>query len=140
MTLFTRWLRRLYEKVKGIFYEGPNPPKRLGDAVAVFAEMNPKATRIEWILFCTQLAEASYKSGWLRGYEWSERELDIKPEHDPDRIADALLNNWRASEPVRLHNVNEQVTTEAPVDPNVMEILSNERQYFENRVGVGPSR
>lgn len=140
MTLFVRWLRRIYEKLVGVFYEGPKAPPRLGDAVLKFAEMNPKATRFDWIVFCQRHAASSYQSGWVRGYEWAERELDKKPEYHPDRVADALSNDWRLSEPLTLHNVDEQVTDLPAPTLNVTEALTHERQYFEDRIGKGPSR
>lgn len=140
MTFFTRWLRRLYDKLRGRFYEGPKAPERLNDQVLLFSMMYPNATRLEWTIFCQRLAAQSYQSGWIRGYEWAERELDTKPEFHPDRLADALGNDWRHAQPLSLHNPHEPVT-DVPVEPiNTTEVMSNERRYFEERVGRGPSR
>jgi hypothetical protein len=67
-----KWLRRQYDKLRGRFYEGPDPPPRLGQAAAAFASSG-KHTTEEWIDFAAHLAGESYRSGYLRGVEWRER-------------------------------------------------------------------
>lgn len=124
----------MLEKLIGIFYEGPNPPDRIRDGVVLFKLNNPNATKQDWINFCIHYSQGCYKTGWLRGYEWIERQLDVKPENHPDRIADALSNNWRLSEPVRLYNIDEQEPK------SEQETGDHEQQYFRDRIGKGPSR
>lgn len=123
----------------GIFYEGPTPPPRLAEHVTRFANDNPNATRKEWIVFAQGLANSSYQSGWLRGYEWVERELDKLPEEHPDRIADSINNNWRQNSPVLMHYTDEKVVDDKP-EVNPLEFYENERRYFEDRIATGPRR
>lgn len=66
------WLRKLYDKLRGRFYEGPDPPERLRQAVNAYASMG-EHTMGDWIEFASRLAEESYRSGYLRGVEWHDR-------------------------------------------------------------------
>ncbi len=83
------------EKLFDRFYEGPEPPDRLGDMVIAFANMYPSATRLDWVQFASEHARECYRSGYLRGFEYAEREPD-EPEVDPDELMDALEGRaWR---------------------------------------------
>jgi hypothetical protein len=93
-TRFTRWLRRLAEKVGGTFYEGPEAPERLQDVVHAFAEAHPRATRAEWASMAVELAREAYRVGYARGYENSERDPD-EPAHSPEEVASAVDPDWR---------------------------------------------
>lgn len=68
-----RWWRRLVDKARGRFYEGPEPPDRLGQMVSVFAAMYPRATVADWIQFASGHAEECYRSGFIRGVEYRTR-------------------------------------------------------------------
>jgi hypothetical protein len=110
MTIFSRFFRRAIEKTAAIYYEGPEPPLRLGDYVEEFARRNPYATRGEWINFTKQQCAESYRSGWMRGYEYVERDEDEEiKKADPESIADALDPDWRWSDPVVLATGREEV-------------------------------
>lgn len=95
MTRFSRFFRRMFEKWVGAFYEGPEPPDRLGDMVIVFANLHPRATRAQWAKFATEHARECYRSGWVRGMENSERD-EREPEIEPEVMADAMDGGaWR---------------------------------------------
>lgn len=96
MTPVGKWLRERLERFLGRYEEGEDPPARIREQVIVFASMNPKATRIEWVDFAATLAEESYRSGYIRGVEWAERDpLATRPGDTPEAIADALDPSWR---------------------------------------------
>jgi hypothetical protein len=84
MTPFLKLLRKSTEKLFGTFYDGPTPPKRLEQEVVQFMAMYPKATRTDWGNFAAVLAANSYESGYSRGYEWAERDLDSMPTESPE--------------------------------------------------------
>lgn len=92
MTPFARFLRKVAQKVRGTFYEGPEPPARLAHLVKAFAGSRRRATRGQWIAFAKNLAEEAYRSGWTRGYEWAEREEQDPA--DPDFIAEHEAHGW----------------------------------------------
>lgn len=92
-----KWLRQRFEKWAGTFYDGPRPPEdRLREQVVLFANMYPNATRAVWVEFATGLAEEVWRSAYLQGVEWAEREdMGLLP--DPDRIMDEIDPEWRDS-------------------------------------------
>lgn len=91
---FKKFVRRTWEKFTGSWNEGPEPPDRLADMAVYFANVNPHATRLDWVRFATEHAREAYKSGFLRGFENSERDPEDS-EVDPDILADAYDSNWR---------------------------------------------
>lgn len=105
MTPLVRWFRNLREKLFGSFFEGPAPPDRLAQMAIVFANTNPTATRAEWLRFCIEHARESYRAGWVRGYEYTERDPDeraIISQVDPDVVATAMDPDWQWSPEVTL--------------------------------------
>lgn len=78
--LLFRFLFKLYERCLGIFFEGPEPPKRLTDEIHLFVARYPSATKIEWIAFTSYITRSSYQQGYLRGYEAMERDTSTFPE------------------------------------------------------------
>lgn len=80
--MLERWLGRLYE--------GPAPPDRLVEMVFAFAEMYPNATRRQWVLFAASHARESYRSGYVRGFEYVERDPDFFKDRSPDEVAAQL--------------------------------------------------
>lgn len=92
-----KWLRQRFEKWAGTFYDGPRPPEdRLREQVVLFANMYPNATRAVWVEFATGLAEEVWRSAYLQGVEWAEREdMGLLP--DPERIMDEIDPEWRDS-------------------------------------------
>lgn len=101
MTPFARFLRGLVERLLGTFHEGPEPPARLREMVLLFAEMNPDATRRDWLDFASQHAAECYRTGWLRGYEATVRGGEAKPwvGDRTERMADELQPGWRSRLP-----------------------------------------
>lgn len=92
-----KWLRQRFEKWAGSFYDGPRPPEeRLRQQATDFANMYPHATRAMWVNFAAGLAEEVWKSAYLHGVEWTEREeMDALP--DPDHEMDQIDPEWRDS-------------------------------------------
>lgn len=94
MTRFGRLLRTVVEKLSGNFYEGPEPPKRFAQQVAEFARLYPNATVDEWAQMAVRLACAAYRAGYVRGFEWAERDLDKLDLGDPDMLAESMARDW----------------------------------------------
>jgi hypothetical protein len=91
-----KWLRGQAERWIEQHYEGPEPPARLGEQVLSFANMFPHATRGEWVTFAADFADQCYRSGYIRGVEWAERDpaaFDSKV--PPEMIADQMDPDWR---------------------------------------------
>lgn len=95
MTPLVRWLRDVRDRYLGRFYEGPEPPERLGQIVLAFAAAHPRATRAEWMAFAEAHAQEAYRSGYVRGYEWTQRDLHARPDVPPEVIADEADPDWR---------------------------------------------
>jgi hypothetical protein len=91
-----KWLRGKLEKWAGTFYDGPKPPERLREHIIMFANANPKATRVEWADFAIKFSESVFQSAYVRGIEHSERDPDIDDGRlPPDMIADQMDPDWR---------------------------------------------
>jgi hypothetical protein len=97
VTRFGRALRNLAERFAGRYYEGPAAPQRLAEMAVYFAQENPRATRKDWVVFAARLAEESYRSGYVRGVEYAEREERPawKRGVSPEDLADELDPSWR---------------------------------------------
>ncbi len=89
-----KWIRTTIEKVVGEYEEGARPPERLRSTALAFAELNPHATRREWLAFAVGFAGECWRAGYLRGYERAEREDEAVGER-PEEIADMLGPDWR---------------------------------------------
>lgn len=95
MTRFGRLLRNLVERWTSRYYEGPEPPHRLAQAVQAFVFFHPHATVAEWVKFTTEFGENCYRSGYVRGLEWAARDLDRRdPVTDPERLLDRRRHDW----------------------------------------------
>jgi hypothetical protein len=141
MTPLFRWFRNAYEKLFGKFFEGPQPPARLGEIVIVFANKYPAATRDDWVRFATEHANECYRSGWVRGYERGERdpdERDIIAQARPEVLADALEHDWRWSPEVVLNEPErvpkESAQTEAEEVEELMRELRDEQRKRQGRI------
>lgn len=150
MTILGRAVRKLAEKVAGTFREGPNPPDRLRRAAEEFAAAHPKATRRQWLVFASAHAASSYRSGYLRGYEWAEREPGPTSD-DVERAAALLADEEHGREWVPFEGPTEAaMLLDAPVEEDALahagsDFSSLERRlrdaYWEReRKGVGPRR
>ena len=73
MTRLTRLIRKLLERLLGVWHEGPEPPVRLREQVRLFRHMYPNATPAEWEKYAVRLAESSWRDAFIRGFEWNER-------------------------------------------------------------------
>lgn len=106
MTPFARAFRNLAQRLRKRFYEGPSPPQRLSDIVVAFANAHPEATRQDWAEFAAAHAAECYRSGYQRGYEWTERDLARRdPMVDPEHMMDELGHGWDwLDEPVDLYD------------------------------------
>lgn len=119
MTRLGRWWRQRLERHLRRYYEGPEPPRRLVDHAFLFANECPKATRGDWIAFAIHLANEAYKSGWVRGYEASERggvEHPARRTPTPEDIADEMDPGWRNGPNVLLGDAEEIVGRGAALD------------------------
>lgn len=99
-TPLVRFVGRLADKMRGTFYEGPEVPERFALVVAAFAEEHPRATRGEWLEFAQLHAAQAYQSGYMRGLEWTERDLErgIKAV-DPDQVAEEMAHGFEWEPP-----------------------------------------
>lgn len=86
MSRLTRWLRRQLERLLGVWHEGPEPPRRLGEDVRLFRHMHPNATAREWERFAIRHAGNAYRDAFVRGFEWNER-CWPEPHIDADAVA-----------------------------------------------------
>lgn len=94
MTPLMAWLKRTTEKAFGRYYEGPEPPARLGNMAEHFAATYPRATRGEWLTMARRLAAEAYREGYVRGYEKYERDPAEREQHDPDELAEVMRHDW----------------------------------------------
>lgn len=83
MTILGRAVRKLLERLLGQWQEGPRPPRRYRDAARAYRVMRPLAEAEQWELFAVELAERAYREGWMRGFEWCEREFPKAAELAP---------------------------------------------------------
>ncbi len=98
MTPVGKAIRRIADRIAKRLYEGPEPPRRLADEVRAFRRLYPDASGDEWEEFATTIAENSYRDGYVRGFEWTERDLDSKPKDDPDVLAEQMRHDWAPSD------------------------------------------
>lgn len=131
MTPFLKLLRNANERLFGKYYEGPDPPERLAEMVIVFANEHPRATRGDWIEFACKHAGEAYRSAYVRGVEWTERDTARFPDIPPDVIVDAIDPDWRWRKGVTVEgNLMEVVPDEWPE-----EMIMREQMDEVNRGG-----
>lgn len=98
MSMLGRAVNKAYELIRSTYYEGPDPPGRLKQIVIDFANSHPKATRKQWVAFCSKLADDSYRDGYTRGFEWAERDLDRRdPAVDPSEYTKLFPGQEKAN-------------------------------------------
>ncbi len=130
MTPLQRFLRNLVERVRGQFYEGPEPPPRLAQEVRVFAALHPQATAEEWRDFVTLHVSLAYRDGFTRGLEWNER-LWPGPEEDPQVIAERQAHAFSLPE-AYLQSLEQQPS---PIEGMTLE-QAHRLQHQLDRVGA----
>jgi hypothetical protein len=122
MTPLVRWMRRVRDKFFGRFYEGPDMPARFTEAVIVFANTHPTATREQWTIFAQEHARAAYMSAFIRGVEYVER--DVRASWgNPDAVMDTYDPDWRWSPGVELEDPLQVVPEYLPTVPEQQERL-----------------
>jgi len=84
---------RLVEKWLGRYYEGPEPPRRLGEELRLWAALNPDVDRAAVVGYAACLVDAAYRDGFVRGYDWQERGW-TGPGVDPEALAEAAAQDW----------------------------------------------
>lgn len=97
MNKIKRALRDALERVLARFYEGPEPPVRIGETVTIFRVMNPEADAEAWARFAALHAEDCYRAGFVRGIERAERD----PNKMPPELAEAMekaRHDWSLAE------------------------------------------
>ena len=97
MNRLRKALGRWVDKWRGTFYEGPEPPRRIGERVKAFRLYNPDADPAEWAAFAERLARNCYREGFVRGYEWLERSWE-GPAKEPERLAELAAHDWSLAE------------------------------------------
>lgn len=120
MTRFTKFLRDLGERFFGKFYEGPDAPERLREMVVAFSNSHPTASRVEWVEFAATLAEEAYKTGYVRGFEYTERTYDWRPDLPPEVLADMLDPGWKTGRGILLKEAGAFVPEEPPTEEEVL--------------------
>lgn len=123
------WLRDKFEKAVGTYYEGEEPPERIGQQVIVFANMHPHATRAEWTEFAAEFARECYRAGYLRGVEWVERDEQREGGPSPEEIANQLDPDWIWRRAVVLENGEHVVRDLRPEHEQIEEQL----QFLERK-------
>jgi hypothetical protein len=87
VTRLSRAWRNLLERLLGRYYETDRVPTRMVQMVVTFANLHPQATRAEWTRFAALNAAEAYSIGYVRGLEWSERDVDRRePSVDPEAL------------------------------------------------------
>jgi len=99
MVPLKQFIRNVMQRLGGTFYEGPDAPQRIADAVRHFASHKVYVSHDEWLYFATLHAQECYKTGYIRGLEWAERDLDRRdPTTDPDVLLANAEHNWGMQE------------------------------------------
>lgn len=141
-----KWLRNAWQKRKNVFYEGPEPPKRLEAISDAFAAAHPHATRGQWLEFCKAHADEAYRSGYQRGIEWYHRD-ELQSHNDPEEWAEIEGHDWPWEEVIP---TSAELALDAVVSDEVPEnvALQEQAEYLEmrdayqreHRLGSGPRR
>lgn len=129
MTRVGRWFRNLLERMFRRYYEGPEVPRRLLEEPQLFRAMYPLATPDEWERFAQQLTSNAYRDGFVRGYEWQERDWPGEAA-EPELMAEATAHDWSlAEQDPRVGKLLEQRID--PNDPLAHLDVDQRRAYYE---------
>ncbi len=119
MTPVARFFRNLLEKALGRFYEGPEPPPRFREELALFRVMHPLATPAEVDAVVGRLIDNAYRSGYVRGNEAMERDPSQRGEPVEELLC-AQREDWSL----------------AAADPRIARILATGRDDADPLAGV----
>jgi hypothetical protein len=134
MTPFARLLKRFAEKFADRYYEGPDAPERLREMVVAFANDHPKASVGEWTEFASTLCAEAYESGYVRGFEYTERTFDWRPDIPPEMLADMYDPDWKTGRGIQLRSAGAVVPDAEPTEEQVL------RSHAEDVFLVGARR
>jgi len=112
-----------------VFYEGPEMPARFDELSTAFANENPHATRLDWVMFANEHSAECYRSGWLRGFEYAERDPH-GPATEPETIADLLTPEWRDN----AHDWEWQPELPLMFDPNAQVVDAGDSEDSPDRI------
>lgn len=130
-----KWLRKAREKYLGTFYEGPDPPERLREMVIDFANHHPRATRVEWVDFAAGIADECFRSGYVRGYDYTERTPDWRPDVPPEVLADWIDPTWKWQ-----HGISLETPKGIPLEEQDQESDIMKRQVDEMLIATARTR
>jgi hypothetical protein len=81
----------------------------------LFAQENLHATRAEWAAFCMRHAEECYRTGWVRGYEWYNRDgYQHEPAVDPELLVTMQYGDGWRDMPMLLIDADAEVPEATP--------------------------
>lgn len=135
MTPLMKWLRKQRDKWLGTWEEGPEPPERLRLMVVDFANRHLGASRKQWVDFATGLAGESYRSGYLRGFDYTERTHDWRPDVPPEVLADWVDPAWRSAGGIELESPEGKVPQEEATETDIMRRQTDEIMLSTARRG-----
>jgi len=131
---FRKWIRSIAEWFIGDYYEGPQPPRHIAEEARLFRLLNPNAGPSDWESFAVKHAQNCYRSGFVRGFEWTERDWPGPPD-DPEVLAELERHDWSlAGADPRLDLA--LATAANPDDPIAMLHSPAERQAFLDEVAA----
>lgn len=125
-SMLGRFIKRAAEKYVNRYYEGPDPPERLRELVAIFVDQYPKAHREQWIEFASELADEAYRSGYARGYEYTERTYDWRNDLPPEVLADMHDPNWKVGRGIQIEEAGGTVPLDPPTEEDILRSQSQE--------------
>lgn len=89
---FKRWLRNWAEKLSNSFYEDINPPPIFAYSAEVYGRK--ERTQEEWQAFAVSVAEQAYRTGYVRGVEYTERSDWWRSDIPPEAAAEMQDKSW----------------------------------------------
>ncbi len=89
-----RFFRRFLERLLGRHVEGQAVPPRIREESELQLIRSRAWTPKEWAAFAADLAEASYRDGYRRGFERGAEEVQGIPSRRPGIVGDEERRNW----------------------------------------------
>ena len=107
------WLEKKLER----FYEGPRPPNRYGVEARAFAKLHPNADPDAWAEVVEAIAADAYRDGYVRGFEWRERDLEAANERM--KLEEAERNAWERG-PEQLEGIDDPLDGLSPEQREIL--------------------